>query len=98
MVALSLRWCSRLSLVVASGGYSSLQCTASYSGVFSCCRAQASGTQASIVVAHSLYNSGSVAVVHGLSCSVACEIFQDRGSNQCPLHLAGEFLSFAPPS
>ena len=28
---------------------------------------------------------GSVAVVHRLSCSVACGIFQDQGSNPCPL-------------
>ena len=28
----------------------------------------------------------SVVVVHGLSCPLACEIFQDRGSNPCPLH------------
>ena len=27
----------------------------------------------------------SVAVAHGLSCSVACGIFPDQGSNQCPL-------------
>ena len=30
--------------------------------------------------------AGSVAVAHGLSCSVACGIFPDQGSNRCPLH------------
>ena len=39
----------------------------------SCCRARALGTWASVVV------------VHGLSCSVACGIFLDQGSNLCPL-------------
>ena len=29
---------------------------------------------------------GSVIVVHGLGCSVACGIFLDQGSNLCPLH------------
>ena len=37
----------------------------------------------------------SVAVVHGLSCSVACGIFLDRGSNPCPL--AGRFFTAGPP-
>ena len=36
--------------------------------------AWAPGTRASVVVAH------------GLSCSVACGIFPDQGSNPCPLH------------
>ena len=30
--------------------------------------------------------AGSVVVVHGLSCSAACGIFLDQGSNPCPLH------------
>ena len=41
---------------------------------FSCCRAQALGTRASVVV------------THGLNCSVACGIFPDQGSNPCPLY------------
>ena len=28
----------------------------------------------------------SVAMVHGLSCPVTCEIFPDQGWNPCPLH------------
>ena len=31
-------------------------------------------------------SAGSVAVAHGLSCSAACGIFPDQGSNPCPLH------------
>ena len=41
---------------------------------FSCCGAWALGTRASVVV------------VHGLSCSAACGIFPNQGSNPCPLH------------
>ena len=72
----------RLSLVAASGGYSSLRCagfslrwllllwsTGSRHEGFSSC-----GARASVVVAH------------GLSCSVACGIFPDQGLNLCPLH------------
>ena len=53
-----------------------LHCSAwsSHCGGFSCCRARALGTQASVVV------------VHRLSCSVACGIFPDQGLNLCPLH------------
>ena len=30
--------------------------------------------------------TGSVIVAHGPSCSTACGIFPDQGSNPCPLH------------
>ena len=30
--------------------------------------------------------AGSVVVAHGPSCSAACRIFPDQGSNPCPLH------------
>ena len=74
------------SLVAASGGYSSLWCTG-----FSLCwllllGAQALAAQASVVVACGLYSTGSVVVTHGLSCSAACGIFPDQGSNPCLLH------------
>ena len=54
-------------------------------------RLQARGLQqlwhaGSVVVAHGLQNAGSVVVAHRLSCSVACGIFPDQGSNLCPLH------------
>ena len=50
-------------------------------------RAQAQQLQhtGSVVVARGLQSAGSVVVVHGLSCSVACGIFLDQGSNPCPL-------------
>ena len=50
------------------------------------CGVQALGVQASLVVACGLQSAGSVVVVHGLSCSAACGIFPDQGSNSCPLH------------
>ena len=70
------------SLVVASGGYSL--------GVV--CRLLIAA--ASPVVEHRLWAHGlqqlqhtcSVVVAHGLSLSVLCEIFLDKGSNLCPLH------------
>ena len=40
----------------------------------------------SVVVAHGLLSAGSVVVVHGPSCSAACGIFPDQGSNPCPLN------------
>ena len=33
-----------------------------------------------------LQSTGSVVVAHGLSCSTACGIFPDQGSNPCLLH------------
>ena len=51
---------------------------------------------ASLAVEHGLYRlAGSVVVMHGLSCSTACEIFPYQGSNQCPLQ--GTFLTTGPP-
>ena len=41
---------------------------------------------ASLVVEQGCRCVGSVVVAHGPSCSVACEIFPDQGSNLCPLH------------
>ena len=66
---------------------------ASHCSGFSCCGAQALGAQASVVVARGLSScgsralgSGSVSEAHGLSCSAACGIFPNQGSNPCPLH------------
>ena len=91
-IYLWLRWvfvaACGLSLVVASGGYSSLRYTC-----FFCFGARALGMGASVVVAHGLSSCGSwalehssVAVTHELSCSAACGIFPDQVSNPCPLH------------
>ena len=61
--------------------------------VASRCGAWALGARASVVVARRLSSCGSqalecssVVVAHGLSCSMACGIFPDQGSNLCPLH------------
>ena len=40
------------------------------------------GTRTSVVAAPGLWSTGSTAVTHGLSCSVACGIFPDQGSNR----------------
>ena len=53
---------------------SSCDTRASHRGGFSCCRAQAPGTQAS------------VAVAHGLRCSPTGGLFLDQGSNPRSLH------------
>ena len=55
-----------LSLVMASGGYSSLWCAASHCSGFSC-RARALGTQASVVMTCGLSSCGSWALEHRLS-------------------------------
>ena len=42
---------------------------------------------ASLVAEHGFLGMrASVVVAHGLSCSAACGIFPDQGSNLCPLH------------
>ena len=72
-----------------------LRSTGSRCAGFSSC-----GTQASVVVARGLSScdtqaqqlwltvsrAASVVVAHGLSCSTACGIFPDQGSNPRPLH------------
>ena len=70
LAALGLRCCVR---AFSSHG---LRCGvwASHCGGFSCFGARSLGALASVVVAH------------GLSCSVACGIFPDQGSNPRPLH------------
>ena len=66
---------------------------ASHCSGFSHCGARALGARASVVAAHGLsivthglQSTGSVVVAHKLSCSTACGIFLDQGSNSCPLH------------
>ena len=63
-----------LSLVAASGGHSSLR------------RAGLSLSRPLLVRSTGSRRTGSVVVAHGLSCSTACGIFPDQGSNLCPLH------------
>ena len=66
--------CEGFSLVAATGGYLSLQCSG-----FSLrwlLLLQSMGSRCSV----------SVVVAHRPSCSAACGIFSDQGSNPCPLH------------
>ena len=71
---LGLCFCARLSLVVASGGHSSSQCT---------------GLPLSwplLLRSTGSRRAGSAVVAHRPSRSAACGIFPDQGSNPCPLH------------
>ena len=63
-----------LSPAVASRGHSSLQC------------AGLSLSRPLLLQSTGSRRAGSVVVAHRLSCSVACGIFPDQGSNPCPLH------------
>ena len=63
-----------LSPVVASGGHSSSRCTG------------LSLPRPLLLRSTGSRRAGSVAVAHGPSCSAACGIFPDQGSNPCPLH------------
>ena len=63
-----------LSLVAASGGHSSSLCAGLSLSRPLLLRSTRSGC------------AGSVVVAHGPSCSVACGIFPDQGSNPCPVH------------
>ena len=62
------------SLVAASGGHSSSRC------------AGLSLSRPLLLRSTDSRRAGSVIVAHGLSCSAACGIFPDQGSNPCPLH------------
>ena len=63
-----------LSLVAASGGHSSSQC------------AGLSLSWPLLLRSTGSRRTGSVVVAHGPSCSAACGIFPDQGSNPCSLH------------
>ena len=63
-----------LSLVAASGGHSSSRC------------AGLSLLRPLLLQSTGSGRAGSAAVAHGPSCSAACGIFPDQGSNPCPLH------------
>ena len=89
LAALVLRCCVRLSLVVASEGYSSLRCAGFLLQWLLLLRIMGSrrvGFSSCGAWAQQLWRVGSVVVVHGLSCSAACGIFPDWGLNPCPLH------------
>ena len=63
-----------LSLVAASGGHSSSRC------------AGLSLSWSLLLRSTGSRRTGSVVVAHRPSCSAACGIFPDQGSNPCPLH------------
>ena len=63
-----------LSLVAARGGHSSLWC------------AGLSLSRSLLLQSTGSRRAGSVVVAHGPSCSAACGIFPDQGSNPCSLH------------
>ena len=63
-----------LSLVAASWGHSSSRC------------AGLSLSRPLLLRSTGSRRAGSVVVAHGPSCSAACGIFPDQGSNPCPLH------------
>ena len=63
-----------LFLVAASGGHSSSQC------------AGLSLLQPLLLQSTGSRRAGSVILAHGPSCSAACGIFPDQGTNPCPLH------------
>ena len=64
----------RLSLVAASGRYSSSRC------------AGLSLLRPLLLRSTGSRRAGAVVVVHRSSCSAACGVFPDQGSNPCPLH------------
>ena len=63
-----------LSLVAASGGHSSSRC------------AGLSLSRPLLLWSTGSRRAGSVVVAHRPSCSAACGILPDQGSNPCPLH------------
>ena len=63
-----------LSLVAVSGGHSSSRC------------AGLSLSRPLLLRSTGSRRAGSVVVAHGPSCSAACGILPDQGSNPCPLH------------
>ena len=82
LAVLGLQFLRGLSLVTASGGHSSSRC-----------RDRSSSRCAGLSLSRPLPLRGtgsrgtcSVVVAHGLSCSAACGILPDQGSNPCPPH------------
>ena len=63
-----------LPLVAASGGHSSSRCVG------------LSLSRPLLLWSTGSRRAGSVIVAHGPSCSAACGIFPDQGSDPCPLH------------
>ena len=75
LAVLGLRFCARAFSSCGERGHSSLQC------------AGLSLSWPLLLWSTGSRRAGSVAVAHGPSCSAACGIFPDQGSNPCSLHL-----------
>ena len=75
-----------LGLCCWAQAFSSCGALASHCGGFSDCEAQALGPRASVAAAPGLWSAGSVVVALRLSCSTACGIFPNQGSDPCLLH------------
>ena len=105
MAALHVRCCARAFSSCGTAG-ATLRCSAwasQYSG-FSCCRAQAPGAQASVVVAHGLSGCGSRALESRLSscgawAQLLCGMWDLPGPGIEPVSpaLTGRFLTTVPP-
>ena len=76
--------------------FSSCNVWASHYGGFSCCRAQALGTRASVVAVRELSSCGSQTLEHWLSCSGACSSSQTRELQVSPV-FQGRFFTNGPP-
>ena len=71
---LGLRFCARAFSSCGERGHYSLRCTG------------LSLSRPLLLWSTGSRCAGSVVVAHGPSCSMACGIFPDQGSNPCPLH------------
>ena len=74
MAVLGLRFCARAFSSCGKRAHSSSRC------------AGLSLSRPLLLRSTGSRRAGSVAVAHGPSCSAACGIFPDQGSNPCPLH------------
>ena len=74
MAVLGLRFCARAFSSCGERDHSSSQC------------AGLSLSRPLLLRTTGSRRAGSVAVAHGPSCSAACGILPDQGSNPCPLH------------
>ena len=84
---LALHCCAGLSRAVVSGVYSPDAVHGSLIAVASLVlENRLWGLRTSVVAARGLSNCSSLALEHRLSCSAACGIFPDQGSNRCLLN------------
>ena len=74
MAVLGLRFCARAFSNCGKWGHSSSRCMG------------LSLSRPLLLRSTGSRRTGSVVVAHGLSCSAACGIFPDQGSNPCSLH------------